>query len=316
MIFLRTHLEEVIRPLSKTELNLISGREEIAFVRGELLDLLGMGQYKTLLVLDIGEFGDLAVEGDTMEVAIEFTVESPTEVTTEYSTAAEVDDFEPNQLDTEQVENNGEVQREISKEKNMSFQCNICKKCVKSEKILKQHMRFQHTNDPSVILKLKEIAAKKSQSLKCTICEKLFNTRQIKNHFRVIHPEIPMGVKCDICNKVFPDVSHLNRHKKMVHEDLRKFQCNICDFKTKLNETLKEHIKKHADRWFDCEDCGYRTKRERDLYKHTCKPKMFSCEICGAKSASREALRQHRKRKHKLVNFSSYVRLQITNTCL
>ena len=113
-----------------------------------------------------------------------------------------------------------------------------------------------------------------------------------------MHPEVSTDVKCGLCNQQFSTMSHLNRHKIMVHENLRKYRCEFCDFKTNLKETLKEHVKIHDDMWIVCDRCGFKTKRQRDLQKHACKIKQFSCEQCGVKTASKAALRQHRKRKH------------------
>ena len=50
---------------------------------------------------------------------------------------------------------------------------------------------------------------------------------------------------------------------------------------------------------YDCEKCGFTTPRKREIGKHLCKPKLCSCDICGNKSVSKDALRKHMKRCHK-----------------
>ena len=163
--------------------------------------------------------------------------------------------------------------------------CELCDKRFKNKKTLKQHMSNKHSSDPATAQKLSEINAKKSLKLKCTLCENLFNTRKINEHFRLMHPEVSLKANCDECEKSFSDASHLNKHKIQVHTDIKKYQCEFCDYKTKLKETLKEHLKIHGDQHFECELCGCRVNRKRDLRKHLCKPKNFSCEQGGNEAA-------------------------------
>ena len=41
---------------------------------------------------------------------------------------------------------------------------------------------------------------------------------------------------------VFPSLSLLKMHIKSVHERIKAFKCNICDYETPKNDILKEHI--------------------------------------------------------------------------
>jgi hypothetical protein len=279
----------IIPDFTKSDLvvlvNMMSGRAEYEFVKGEMLDALGMTHYKTLVALTLTDSDELRFEGgEEMDIAYEITIGSAVE-DNQTRQAVETIEYQRNPVEQAETANN-------------MYECEICKQKMKTKITLKQHMNNKHSSDPSVALQLKEIAAKKSLSLKCILCQKLFNTRQIKEHIRLMHPEVSTDVKCGLCNQQFSNMSHLNRHKMMVHENLRKFQCEFCDFKTKLKETLKEHVKIHDGMWIVCERCGYKTKRQRDLQKHACKIKEFSCEQCGVKTASKAALRKHRQRKH------------------
>ena len=144
------------------------------------------------------------------------------------------------------------------------------------------------------------MAENKALNMRCTICDKQLNKRQLKQHFKSVHPEISLEVKCDLCDKKCQDVSRLNRHTKIVHSNSQQhdLKCNMCDFKTNMRFALKDHMKIHGNNGHACVSCDYITFRARNLKRHKCQQKLFSCNQCGDKSVSQDALRQHRKRKH------------------
>ena len=152
----------------------ISGIEKAAFVSGDILDTLGMEKYKNLFVFDIIEDSHT---GLINEIVIDNTNNNDSnDMSSDNNDMVYGGNLEPSPTE---VQVTGEQTR---------YQCHICDKWMKTEKILKEHKKFQHTSDPAVILKTKELAVKKSLSLRCTICYKMFNTREIKNHFQVEHP--------------------------------------------------------------------------------------------------------------------------------
>ena len=129
---------------------------------------------------------------------------------------------------------------------------------------------MKHEADLTFLLKAKGIAAEKSLSLKCSICGLLLNTRKLKIHFKERHPEVSLDVECELCDKWFPDTSHLNRHNLVVHTEFKRFECDICDYKAKLSETLREHMRIHNNNFFECPNCDFGSPRERELTKHRC----------------------------------------------
>ena len=177
------------------------------------------------------------------------------------------------------------------------FKCEICNKVMKTRNTLKNHMRLKHSLNPSYVQKAKEIASSKSLNRMCIICKQFFHSRQLKIHFKKKHPDQSLLEQCEVCNKTFSSVSRLNRHKLMVHSDIKRFECCVCDFKTKLSETLKEHMQIHTEKTFCCENCDFKSNRQRELKSHKChgKAKVYSCEICGKGSVSKDALRKHKK---------------------
>ena len=71
----------------------------------------------------------------------------------------------------------------------------------------------------------------------------------------------------------------------------------MCDFKSKRNESLQEHMDIHNRKNQNCENCDFKSSRKRELVAHRCKgkPKEFSCDLCGKKSATKDALGKHRQ---------------------
>ena len=275
-------------------MEVLLGIKKIAFVGGDLLETLCMGHYKNI-VFDIIENAPqpsnevIVISNDNLNES-----DSKFEDANE-NDAHNLNTVEPEGHFHEKQANIGSVS-EVSKQN--AFKCNSCDKLFKTEKTLKNHRKLKHEADPTFLLKAKGIAAEKSLCLKCSICGLLLNTRKLKTHFKEKHPEISQDVECELCDKWFPDTSHLNRHTLVVHSEVKRFECDICDYKTKLSETLREHKKIHNNNFFDCPNCDFRSRRERELKAHKCVKKLFSCGQCGVKAVSQNALRQHRRRKH------------------
>ncbi|XP_033760256.1 uncharacterized protein LOC117342275 isoform X2 [Pecten maximus] len=55
--------------------------------------------------------------------------------------------------------------------------------------------------------------------------------------------------KCDVCSKVYKQKSHLLRHKRSAHEDL-KFTCSICEVSFNRKDNFTRHMNQHKDNKF------------------------------------------------------------------
>ena len=179
------------------------------------------------------------------------------------------------------------------------FKCEVCSGYFKTKKIQKNHMKLKHSGNPALIKKAKNISKGKSSNRQCILCDELFNSRNLKAHFKSMHPNEPQHEICLICDKTFPNLSHFNRHMRNVHLDDRRFLCTLCDFRAKRKEHLRDHMKTHsAEKEYKCENCDFSTTRTRELKSHKCVTKNFFCEVCGQKSTSKDALGRHKKRRH------------------
>ena len=60
------------------------------------------------------------------------------------------------------------------------------------------------------------------------------------SHIDVVHNKLKF--KCDICETTFGQNSSLNRHVRIVHDNLKKFKCQQCSKSFGRSDCLKTHI--------------------------------------------------------------------------
>jgi len=102
---------------------------------------------------------------------------------------------------------------------------------------------------------------------------------------------------------------NLVQHVQNVHENLHKFECNVCKIKFKKNNDLKHHNAiKHKDEsfdaQFDCKICNKNYPHERALKNHQRlvhrKEPRLPCTMCDKKFKTKDKLKRHlQSTKHK-----------------
>jgi len=53
---------------------------------------------------------------------------------------------------------------------------------------------------------------------------------------------IDLNLICEICEKKFSTISCKNQHIKIVHGDVKKFECNLCNQIFGLKNELTRHV--------------------------------------------------------------------------
>ena len=138
--------------------------------------------------------------------------------------------------------------------------CPICKKELKKNIGLKQHIQFVH---------------EKLRPFMCHICKKEFVLNgDLKRHITTVH-EKQKPFKCLACEKEFGQKSILKKHTNTVHEKQRPFNCITCEKEFGLKSTLKLHISSVHE-----------------------KQKPFKCIICQKDYSRKTHLNRHFKSKH------------------
>ncbi|XP_034473674.1 zinc finger protein weckle [Drosophila innubila] len=105
------------------------------------------------------------------------------------------------------------------------FECDVCKKCFKSENRLKLH---KETHDPHKYI--------------CPECGMQLNSRPTLNRHRLVHTD-HMQHKCDYCGREFKRAKALKNHL-VLHTGLKPYSCDFCDRTFANGSNCRTHKKK------------------------------------------------------------------------
>ena len=84
-------------------------------------------------------------------------------------------------------------------------------------------------------------------AFECDTCHRKQYTRRsgLKQHIRIEHGGENPKYKCIFCEKGFSDLSNRNRHQRVIHVGLKKYDCDICGetftFKWLVDGHKREH---------------------------------------------------------------------------
>lgn len=188
------------------------------------------------------------------------------------------------------------------------FACHVCGKRVKTEALLAAHARVHAADRPHrcgvclrsfqratclkqhhvrVHLRVRDepcapAAARReprSDALVCPLCGKAFRFRSLLASHALVHSGA-RPFSCDLCSRSFRRISHLKRHRAVVHANgerpPKSFICHFCGKDKKCRSQLARHVIIHTG--------------ERP----------FACDLCPARFNRSGNLKQHRKRMHGL----------------
>ena len=143
------------------------------------------------------------------------------------------------------------------------------------------------------------------------------NKDVLKLHNLLVHPEetkIDQNIdvlykelkkfNCNICDYKFTRKFDLRKHIENVHEGMKPFKCNTCDYETSRNDCLKKHIESvhEGTKAFKCNICKYETAQKPSLGRHIKSVhegiKPFKCSICNFDKFMKEGSLSNVKFKH------------------
>ncbi|XP_037344057.2 zinc finger protein 142 isoform X1 [Pungitius pungitius] len=158
------------------------------------------------------------------------------------------------------------------------LQCTMCPLVTTSPTSLTRHMTRAHNDGEGAPAKLCTLACtqERRRPHRCGFCP--FSTAR---RYRLDqHLSLHTGVgrhSCDACDKTFGAAAKLRQHKARVHDKRPTHFCPLCDFSGYTLEDVRRH----------------------DLRSHAGGPR-HACAHCEARFSSEVALRNHRKRAHRL----------------
>ncbi|XP_049605333.1 zinc finger protein 497 [Syngnathus scovelli] len=151
------------------------------------------------------------------------------------------------------------------------FRCTLCLRRFMRHACLKRHYARAHMKEGSGAA-ARSAGLHQDKSFPCTTCGKVFKFRSLlSNHAAVHSDERPHA--CDFCPRRFRRLSHLKRHRRVVHRDgarlPQNFVCHICGKDKKCRSQLARHVIIHTgERPFGCDMCAARFNRRGNLQQH------------------------------------------------
>ena len=83
----------------------------------------------------------------------------------------------------------------------------------------------------------------------CVECGKQYKTtKQMRRHVLRMHSDKKKQHKCQTCDKAFWEPSDLKKHVSQIHDKLKPFNCEVCQFRTATISNLNIHRKKSHER--------------------------------------------------------------------
>lgn len=138
---------------------------------------------------------------------------------------------------------------QLSEEKVLPVQCNLCRQMSATTELHKQHMHRIH--------ELKD--------MECYICGKQFkNTTATRLKFHLKWHRISKHIKCAQCGFFCDSRETLKEHTKAIHS---KIECTKCG-KRVLGKKMKVHMRAHGYRSWQCSYCDKAFESENVLESH------------------------------------------------
>ncbi|XP_022103212.1 LOW QUALITY PROTEIN: PR domain zinc finger protein 15-like [Acanthaster planci] len=217
----------------------------------------------------------------------------------------------------------------LSEHQQEPIPCPDCKKFVLTSEQLAEHTAAIHREPP-------DASVDDAPTYKCPLCDKqLLHRRTFHNHLEFVHSKTfrcdtcggqfwnrskflqHVGehrlqgenvnaeemYTCDKCKREFTCLSGLSIHKAFAHKE-KSFSCSHCDYTTRYELTLQEHILfSHPEndlgipesQKLRCEVCDAVFLRTRTLKHHMMnhKKREFKCNKCDAVYRRKETLLHH-----------------------
>uniref|UniRef100_A0A2H1VN70 SFRICE_007083 n=1 Tax=Spodoptera frugiperda TaxID=7108 RepID=A0A2H1VN70_SPOFR len=169
-----------------------------------------------------------------------------------------------------------------------SFPCENCDKVFRSSNARNEHQANVHM---------------KVKRHRCPHCSEAFrNYFQRNKHIAAVHGLKLKEFKCTMCPKVFTISGKLGVHIRAVHLKLKRYSCDVCEWKFYSKSELKDHMVKHGgERKYQCGICKKAYARKYTLSEHMrihANDRRFVCSLCGRSFIQNCSLKHHMKIHH------------------
>uniref|UniRef100_A0A3P9MAJ0 C2H2-type domain-containing protein n=1 Tax=Oryzias latipes TaxID=8090 RepID=A0A3P9MAJ0_ORYLA len=131
--------------------------------------------------------------------------------------------------------------------------CSACPRSFQRVAFLRQHHARVHLRarggevQPAA---RRRRSTAESDAFPCPVCGKVFRFRSLLASHALIHSDV-RPFDCDLCSRSFRRLSHLKRHREVVHDNGARlpesFICHICGVDKKCRSQLARHVIIHTD---------------------------------------------------------------------
>ena len=136
----------------------------------------------------------------------------------------------------------------------------------------------------------------------CAICGYKNTARHLKRHIRIVHEKVK-NYACEECEYRAGTRWDLDRHANRAHGKAKVWSCEKCDFTTEGYKQLRQHVKSdHEKEEKTCKYCGEEFQGKFNLDRHVKqvhqRVKDYACEECEYRAGTRWDLGLHVKQIH------------------
>lgn len=159
------------------------------------------------------------------------------------------------------------------------FCCDKCDYRARSKHYLKVHEIRKHTTE---------------YNFECDHCGKRFKMKMdLKFHLGTHGASQHM---CDACGRMYTSQDSLYKHRRVVHINDYKYQCEICHQKLLTQENLDSHMASHKN-LHSCDECDLKFTKKYYVTRHKKRvhrvEKSNQCPVCGKSFVCMATLRVH-----------------------
>ena len=144
------------------------------------------------------------------------------------------------------------VEEFVSNRPSERIQCDKCGNYYANVNSLDNHKRDRHGSETYI----------------CSICGASFKSKRDLESHKISHNQAT--IPCEHCGQVYKRRTHLNRHIKIVHLQIRNHKCDICDKRFRSQKDVRNHITAIHDKLkpFACVECEFRCAKYSNLNLH------------------------------------------------